>query len=82
VVSIQCFDGCECRSTRIDAHNLDIVNSVFVEHPLRLRLGVRGDIQRACGLELVVLNLTSSGGHKFKLRSITVTAASSRSSKD
>jgi hypothetical protein len=75
VVDIHCFDGCSCEPARIDAHRPESANSVFIEQRLKLRVQP-GSIVRACGLQVAVLNLTSSGGHKFKLRSVTVTAAS------
>ena len=72
VVSVRCVSGCSCDMQRIDAHRVDAHRnvSVFLQHSFELRgAGAR------CELQLQVLPETSSGGHKFKVRTVTLAAA-------
>lgn len=81
-VRLTCFGRCRCVPTVIDAHyrgSHGHTLSVFVETNVSIRQAC-GSIrqhghaqQQACGIQLFVLNTTSSGGHKFKARSIVVT---------
>ena len=67
VVRVSCTHGCTCAETRVDAHRAGQAASVFED----LILNVDGS-SAECGLQLLVLNETSSGGHKFKVRQVKV----------
>lgn len=72
VVRIACKRRCRCKTHDIDAHRTSAVrnDTVFVGH----WFDVIGANER-CNILFTVLNRTSSGGHKFKLRSLTLKAA-------
>ena len=90
-VSLRCLSGCACPTQTIDAHraaggggsvqpaaaattsdgDAGARVSVYTTHAFSV-VGAVG----ACVLQLQVLNVTSSGGHKFKVRSLTVMKAS------
>ena len=90
-VSLRCLSGCACPTQTIDAHraaggggavqpaaaattsdgDAGARVSVYTTHAFSV-VGAVG----ACVLQLQVLNATSSGGHKFKVRSLTVMKAS------
>ena len=57
---------------RVDAHKTDAHRnvSVFLQHSFEM---VGGSEQ--CALQLQVLPETSSGGHKFKVRTVTLSTA-------
>lgn len=67
---IRCVDGCACEPQTIDAHRVDAHRnvSVFLQHTLTITGG-----SPTCGVQLQVLNESSSGGFKFKVRTITLT---------
>ena len=57
------------RPQRVDAHKTDAHRnvSVFLQHAFELR----GQTSE-CALQLQILEETSSGGHKFKVRTVTL----------
>jgi len=80
-VRLTCAVGCACTRQRIDAHQLGEVRnvSVFAVHSFAVTpqnatiARNRGQgLAHECELQLRILNRTSSGEHKFKVRSITV----------
>ena len=70
-VALRCVRGCTCHEQRLDAHRTSNVHneSIFLRHFFHLR-GAAAD----CTLALRVLNESSSGAHKFKVRSLFVAA--------
>ena len=78
IARLECVDACECEPQRMDAHKTNEIRnvSVFETH----RFAVRASRLRApreqwhCELALTLLEQTSSGKTKFKIRSITVTS--------
>jgi hypothetical protein len=85
-VRLECSRGCECHEQLIDAHRTNGIRnvSVFLSHTFTARAPRRqhaalaerkGKQPMACELLLTLLERTSSGAHKFKVRSITVTGA-------
>ena len=70
MAQISCAGSCSCEPQLVDGHRVDAHRnvSVFQQHTF----GVLG-ASAACSLLFFVPNRTSSGGHKFKLRTITVT---------
>ena len=84
MVHLSCQGYCACTEERIDAHEQKGHNSVFAEHVVRATLPMMsraalaagsGHAAVPCTLQLLVLNETSSGGHKFKFKSLRVEAA-------
>mmetsp|Transcript_20457 Transcript_20457/g.46850 ORF Transcript_20457/g.46850 Transcript_20457/m.46850 type:complete len:102 (+) Transcript_20457:1-306(+) len=69
-VAVHCVGGCSCAPQTIDAHRVDAHRnvSVFLQHTFNISGG-----SPTCGVQLQVLNATSSGGYKFKVRTITLT---------
>lgn len=67
---IRCVDGCACEPQTIDAHRVDAHRnvSVYLQHTFTIAGG-----SPTCGVQLQVLNESSSGGFKFKVRTITLT---------
>ena len=69
--AVNCVGACECPEQIIDAHDAGVNATVFAT--LALHVSSRpgavsiGD-EQTCGMQLHVLNRTSSGGHKFKVR--------------
>ena len=66
---LRCFGGCKCHDRVIDAH--DIISdrdSVFQVAAVALNLRRHA----RCAMQLQLLNQTSSGGHKFKVRLVTL----------
>ena len=71
IATVRCVGRCACDVQRIDAHRTDAHRnvSVFLQHAFPLR----GSYEAAeCALQLQVLPETSSGGHKFKVRTVTL----------
>ena len=71
VATVRCVGKCVCELQRIDAHRTDAHRnvSVFLQHSFALR----GSYDAAdCALQLQVQPETSSGGHKFKVRTVTL----------
>ena len=66
---LRCVRHCSCKEQRLDAHSTSRVHneSVFVRHFFT----IRGASAR-CSLSLLLLNASSSGGHKFKVRSLFI----------
>ncbi len=66
---LRCVRHCSCKEQRLDAHSTSRVHneSVFVRHFFT----IRGASAR-CSLSLLLLNESSSGGHKFKVRSLFI----------
>ena len=81
-VRISCTDSCACDEHELDAHaTFSSRNvSIFTEHRFVVRMqrppgeptGRRAEEAAHCGLSLVVLNRTSSGGHMFKVRDVVL----------
>jgi len=73
-VVISCSGHCSCEPHSVDAHRTSMVRneSVFARHYFDV-LGAH--VQ--CLLRIVVHNSTSSGGFKFKVRSLTLAPATS-----
>lgn len=77
-VRIACTDSCVCAEQVIDAHAQFSVRNVtiFTEHRFGVMLldqeeePTNSDASRKCGLSLVMLDHTSSGGHLFKIRDL------------
>lgn len=81
IVRLTCVAGCACEPQRIDAHHMgDLRNvSVFAQHSFKvtsvtgLQAGTQSQsLRHDCELQLRILKRTSSGGHKFKVRSLSV----------
>ena len=73
VAAIRCVGGCTCPTQRVDAHKTDAHRnvSVFLQHSFELAAGLGGE----CALQLQILPDTSSGAHKFKVRTVTLSSA-------
>ena len=71
VASVRCGSGCVCEEQRIDAHRAGEVRdvSVFRRHSFAAHALASG---APCELRFEVLAATSSGGHKFKVRGLTI----------
>ena len=71
-VLVECQAGCTCKPQVIDGHHVDPIRntSVFVE----TSLAVCAVASQSCRLQITVLRDSSSGLHKFKLRSLRVKA--------
>ena len=85
IASVACFDGCTCRAVRLDAHKPSAERiSAFVTRDLGPVSVARGaapiggagwgqdEQSETCTLAVRVENETSSGEHKFKVRSVVV----------
>jgi len=70
--ALHCVGGCTCEEQTIDAHRTDAHRnvSVFLQHNFWITGGAA-----SCGVQLQILNSTSSGGYKFKVRTITLTTS-------
>jgi hypothetical protein len=77
-VLVECQAGCTCMPQVIDGHYVDPIRntSVFVE----TSLAVCAVASQLCQLQITVLNDSSSGLHKFKLRSLRVKATAGNTS--
>ena len=76
IAAISCEGGCTCERTEIDASRG--ASSKQQDVSLWNEAGV-GSVamrasERSCDLAVTVLNRTTSGGHKFKLRGVTLHA--------
>lgn len=77
---IGCTDECTCADRVIDAHQTFAERNVtvFTDLTFGVRMRLRGaspspsGSDAKCGVSIVVLDETSSGGHMFKLRDMTV----------
>ena len=71
VAAVRCGSGCVCEEQRIDAHRAGEVRdvSVFRRHSFAAHALASG---APCELRFEVLAATSSGGHKFKVRGLTI----------
>ena len=72
-IELSCHFGCVCTRHVLDAHHVSYSErnvSVFKDHLFDIFGG-----SATCVLRARVLRSTSSGGHKFKLRFLTITAA-------
>ena len=71
IVLVSCEGGCACMARSIDAHVTDATRNVSIvrESVLRVAPGPR------CVLRFVVSNISSSGGHKWKLFRVAVGVA-------
>jgi hypothetical protein len=73
VVELSCHGGCRCVPFMVDAHRPTTAASVFEQTSVNVtRDDALGSAAPACELQLEVLNQTSSGGHKWKLRDVRV----------
>ena len=70
IATLRCVGRCACVTQRIDAHKTDAHRnvSVFLQHSFML-FGATAD----CALQIQIPPETSSGGHKFKVRTVTIT---------
>ena len=68
-VSIRCIGQCACATQTVNAHRTDAHRnvSVFLQHSFEM-FGA----SEQCALQLQVLPQTTSGGHKFKVRTVTL----------
>ena len=71
VARVACRGGCTCEPFELDAHR-DARRSqqhvsIFVTHAALAKFH-----GRTCGIEVEVLNVTRSGGNKFKVQAVTV----------
>ena len=68
---VACHGGCACQPFELDAHrdarHSQQQVSVFVTHTVPAQFH-----GRTCGIEVEVLNITRSGGFKFKVKAVTV----------
>ena len=66
---LRCESRCSCREQRLDAHRTSTVHneSVFIRHFWQIR-----GATDTCRISLRVLSESSSGGHKFKVRSLFI----------
>lgn len=66
---LRCESFCSCKEQRLDAHRTSAVRneSVFIRHFFHIR-----GATDACKISLRVLGESSSGGHKFKVRSLFI----------
>ena len=68
---VACHGGCACEPFELDAHrdarHSQQQVSVFVTHTVPAQFH-----GRTCGIEVEVLNITRSGGFKFKVKAVTV----------
>ena len=69
VVRVLCLNGCTCDEQRLDAHSVSDTRNVSVFREARFELTGHG---HQCLLALRVSHETSSNGHKFKVRQISV----------
>ena len=79
VALLECVSGCSCAPQRIDAHKTSEIRntSVYESHTFTARRGGGdgvGPAREWCEVVLTLLAETSSGRHKFKVRSLTVTS--------
>lgn len=78
IATVRCVGSCACDAHSIDAHRVDAHRnvSVFLQYAFDLRYGDAPSTERAaggaCALQMQILPQTSSGGHKFKVRTVTV----------
>lgn len=77
IVNLTCSSGCVCSPQRIDAHKVGAFRNVsaFTQHSFTVMpYGERREIllRHHCQLNLQILEDTSSGGNKFKVRSLLV----------
>ena len=68
---VECAAGCACAPRVVDAHRVGEVRNVSVFEAVELAATAQKG--PPCELVVTVLNATSSGGHKFKLRALVVT---------
>ena len=74
-IELSCHFGCACATHTLDAHRVSLTDrniSVYDDHTF----DVHG-ASASCVLRARIVRGTSSGGHKFKLRFLTVTASDS-----
>ena len=72
IAAIRCVGLCSCPTQTVNAHRTDAHRnvSVFLQHSFELQ-GATAD----CALQLQILPTTSSGGYKFKVRTVTLSTA-------
>ena len=71
-VELRCWGGCSCEAHVVDAHRVSYNDrnvSVYREHVFAM-----SGASASCTLRARVLKGTSSGGHKFKLRFVVISA--------
>lgn len=73
-VAVRCGGSCSCEEHIIDAHRIDEMrnSSIFVSTPVRARAHSSDSSSQPCELRFTLLQGSSSGQHKFKLRGIVV----------
>jgi len=74
VAAIRCVGSCSCPVQTVDATKRDAHRnvSVFLQHSFEL---YAGEAASECALQLQILPQTSSGAHKFKVRTVTLSTA-------
>lgn len=75
MAALNCVGQCACSEQLIDAHDTSGANAtVFATLTLNVSLNANLDagVPGPCGMQLQVLNRTSSGGFKFKVRHLIV----------
>ena len=81
VIHLDCTEGCSCTRQIINAHKTNGIRnvSVFESHVFTATVPRQQLLRqllpsRPCEFVLTLLKWTKSHGHKFKVRSITVTS--------
>ena len=76
IVAYECEGVCACDSQQIDAHRATVngkrSDSIFESYSIAVRPRPLSTLGAECVLRLQVLTNTSSGGHKFKVRQVSV----------
>ena len=69
IATVRCVGRCACAVQRVNAHKTDAHRnvSVFLQHSFQL-VGTTAE----CALQIQVQPETSSSGHKFKVRTVTL----------
>ena len=72
-VRSRCLEGCSCTVQTINSHYIESFHgrnaSVYKEHRVQARVSAAA---RDCILELRIDEHTTSGGHKFRARDVTL----------
>ena len=76
VAVLRCVGACSCAASEIDAHDASGgQDTVFQTRSVSLQLPA-GGFEVSCVLQLQIINRTSSGHHKFKVRTLTLETSS------
>jgi hypothetical protein len=74
IVRVECLGGCACIPLNIDAHRPENHASTWTRHSLVLATSKEPRNARSCILQVSLLHATSSGGTRFSLRSVLLSA--------